>query len=339
MDTTRREFLASTALAAGSAALAGCASANSPRMNQATPQRPVIISTWPFGKPSNERALATLAGGGSGLDAVVDGIGVAESDLANNSVGKGGLPNAAGVVQLDACLMDGPTHKAGSVAGLEGIEHPIAVARRVMERTRHVMLVGAGAKRFALAEGFPETDLLSDASRKAWEEWRAKQARTGGDARPEGHDTIALLVLGADGHLYGGCSTSGLAWKVPGRVGDSPIIGSGLYVDDEVGAAGATGIGENILRFCGSFQVVELMRAGADPTEACAETIRRIQRKHAPGTELAVNFIALAKDGRFGAAGSGPGFDYAVAWPGVSEVRAAPHLAGGAVKVTGGHVR
>ncbi|MFN0066466.1 MAG: N(4)-(beta-N-acetylglucosaminyl)-L-asparaginase [Limisphaerales bacterium] len=339
MDTTRREFLASTALAAGSAALAGCASTTSSRMNQAAPQRPVIISTWPFGRPANERALATLAAGGSGLDAVVDGIGVAESDLANSSVGKGGLPNAAGVVQLDACLMDGPTHKAGSVAGLEGIEHPIAVARRVMEKTRHVMLVGAGARQFALREGFPETDLLSDASRKAWEEWQAKQARAGGEARPEGHDTIALLVLGADGHLYGGCSTSGLAWKLPGRVGDSPIIGSGLYVDDEVGAAGATGIGENILRFCGSFQVVELMRAGADPTEACAETIRRIRRKHAPGTELAVNFIALAKDGRFGAAGSGPGFDYAVAWPGHSEVRPAPHLDGGAVKVTGGHVR
>jgi isoaspartyl peptidase/L-asparaginase-like protein (Ntn-hydrolase superfamily) len=278
-----------------------------------------VVSTWPFGKPANDKALATLRNGGSLLDAVVDGIALTELDLSVDSVGAGGTPNAEGVVSLDACIMDGPSHKCGSVAGVEGIVPVIAVARAVMEKTRHVLLVGDGARRFALQQGFAESDLLTPAKKQAWEAWKRRQA-TAGSAPPDSHDTIALVILGADGNLAGGCSTSGLAYKLPGRVGDSPIIGSGLYVDNDVGAAGATGVGENIMRFCGSFQVVELMRAGASPAEACAETIRRIQKKHPPGAPLDINFLAVDKQGRYGAAGTGNGFPYAVTFPGFSEV-------------------
>ncbi len=294
--------------------------------------RPLIISTWPFGKPANEQALATIQSGGGGLDAVVAGIGVAEADLSNTSVGAGGLPNAEGVVQLDACIMAGPGHRAGSVAGLEGIQHPIAVARRVMEKTRHVMLVGAGAKQFALREGFPETDLNTPQAQQSWREWRARQTGAAG------HDTITLLVLMPDGNVYGGCSTSGLAYKLPGRVGDSPIIGGGLYVDNDVGAAGATGIGENVMRYCGSYQVVEFMRRGASPEEACVETIHRIARQDPKGIDLGIYFLALDKQGRFGAAGVGKGFDYAVAWPGVSEIRKSLALSELKARSIGGHI-
>ncbi|HAV61536.1 MAG TPA: glycosylasparaginase [Verrucomicrobiales bacterium] len=331
---TRRRFIAQTGLALAATG-AGCRTRSTlevKTMNARTRERPLIISTWPFGKPANERALAVVRSGGSGLDAVVEGIGVAESDLSNNSVGAGGLPNAAGVVQLDACIMAGPGHRAGSVAGLEGIEHPIAVARRVMEKTRHVMLVGAGARQFALDEGFPETDLNTEAAQAKWREWKAKQ----GEA--EGHDTITLLVLMPDGNLFGGCSTSGLAYKLPGRVGDSPIIGGGLYVDNDVGAAGATGIGENVMRYCGSFQVVDLMRRGATPEEACAETVLRIARKDPKGIDLGIYFLALDTKGRYGAAGVGKGFDYAVAYPGYSEVLHSLALSDTNVKVVGGHV-
>lgn len=273
-----------------------------------------MVSTWPFGKPANERALAVVEGGGSGLDAIVEGISLTEADLANQSVGAGGLPNSEGVVQLDACIMAGPGHRGGGVAALEGIAHPIAVARRVMDTTPHVLLVGEGAKQFALKEGFPEVELGTPQSLEAWRKWKA--AQEGG----AGHDTIAMLLLMPDGHVYGGCSTSGRAFKLPGRVGDSPILGSGLYVDDEVGAAGATGIGENVMRYCGSFQVVERMREGLTPGEACRETIRRIARQDPRGLDLSICFLALDKQGRYGAAGVGDGFDYAVAHPGRSEV-------------------
>jgi N4-(beta-N-acetylglucosaminyl)-L-asparaginase len=330
---TRRQFITHSSLAL-TALGTGCQTHRPTKsMTASTEQRPLIISTWPFGKPANEKALATALAGGSGLDAVVEGIGVAESDLSNSSVGAGGLPNADGVVQLDACIMAGPGHHAGGVAAIEGIEHPVAVARRVMEKTPHVLLVGAGAKQFALKEGFPEKDLTTPSSLAAWREWKAKQT---GD---KGHDTLAMLVLMPDGNLYGGCSTSGLAYKMPGRVGDSPIIGSGLYVDNEVGAAGATGLGENVMRYCGSFLVVEYMRRGATPEEACAETILRAARQDPKGIDLAINFIAIDKKGRFGAAGVGTGFDYSVAYPGYSRVLHSLALSNLSVKVIGGHIQ
>jgi N4-(beta-N-acetylglucosaminyl)-L-asparaginase len=331
---TRRQFVVRSGLALPALAVA-CREPRRQDVPRPSPDTlPLVVSTWPFGKAANERALEVVRAGGSGLDAVVEGIGLVESDRTNSSVGVGGLPNAAGVVQLDACIMSGPGHRAGSVAALEGIEHPIAVARRVMERTPHVMLVGDGARRFALDEGFPEVDLNTPESQAAWRQWQAKRESAPATGTSTGtresapatgtstgtHDTIALLVLMPDGHLFGGCSTSGLAYKLPGRVGDSPLIGGGLYVDDDVGAAGATGIGENILRFCGSFQVVDLMRAGATPEDACAETIRRIARKDPRGAALDVHFVAMDKHGRHGAAGVGGGFEISVTRPGASQV-------------------
>jgi N4-(beta-N-acetylglucosaminyl)-L-asparaginase len=237
-------------------------------------------------------------------------------------------------VQLDACIMYGPGHKGGSVAGLENIAHPISVARRVMEKTKHVMLVGEGAKQFAISEGFKENVELTEKQKKSWEAWKAKQKPV-----EKTHDTISLLGLAPDGTLAGGCSTSGLAYKLPGRVGDSPILGSGLYVDNEVGAAGATGVGENIMRFCGSFMVVEFMRQGLHPQEACLKTIERIAKMDPEKAgSLQINFIALDKKGRYGAAGSGKDFPYAVTYPGYSQVLKGASVTEAALGVIGGNV-
>jgi len=312
MSMSRRRFVGGTA-----AGLLGAATLPSTRGAERSPKSgdaPLIVSTWPFGKPSNDEALKVLLAGGSILDAVEQGIGLAESTSPNQSVGLGGKPNAAGVVQLDACIMFGPGHKAGSVASLEGIRHPISVARRVMEKTRHVMLVGEGARMFALEEGLESIPVDTHELYDKWRQERAAERSKPTGAKSSNHDTIALLVLGADGNLAGGCSTSGLSGKLPGRVGDSPIIGSGLYVDNEVGAAGATGVGENVMRYCATFRIVEYMRQGMRPEEACMETIRQIARVDPKAlSELSINFIALDKHGRYGAAGTDENFHYAVA--------------------------
>jgi N4-(beta-N-acetylglucosaminyl)-L-asparaginase len=328
MSITRRKFLTRTSLGlAGGAALSAVHGADS---NPAggSGERPLIVSTWAFGKPANDAALKALLGGGTILDAVEQGIWVPESDLGNTSVGLGGMPNAAGVVQLDACIMSGEGHRAGSVAALEGIRHPISAARRVMEKTPHVLLVGEGARMFALEEGLESVENQTTERYDAWRKKRAaaKAPAKGADKNPGNHDTIALLVLGADGNIAGGCSTSGWGGKLPGRVGDSPIIGSGLYVDNEVGAAGATGLGENVMRYCGSFLVVELMRQGMLPEEACLEAIRRIARKDPKGAGISVSFVALDKKGRYGAAGSAKGFQFAVTTKSGSRVLTAPGL-------------
>jgi N4-(beta-N-acetylglucosaminyl)-L-asparaginase len=333
----RRDFLKSS-LAASS--LGGMASMVCGEVTGLAPgeagEKPVLVSTWEFGKPANEAALEVLARSGTILDAVEQGIWVVESGPSNQSVGLSGIPNAAGVVQLDAAMMSGVGHRAGSVAALEGIRHPISAARRVMEKTAHVMLVGEGARMFALEEGLESVTIDSQARYEAWREKRAAERQGRGRKPAANHDTLALLVLGKDGSLAGGCSTSGLGGKLPGRVGDSPIIGGGLYVDNDVGAAGATGLGENIMRYCGSFMVVEYMRQGFSPEEACLETIRRICRREPEGKSLKINFIALDKQGRYGAASSDSGFPFAVATASSSRVLTSAGL-GSARRIEGGN--
>jgi len=327
MSITRRTFLTRTSLGlAGAAGLSSVHGAAS-KAAVAPGERPLIVSTWAFGKPANDAAMKALLGGGTVLDAVEQGIWVPESDRGNSSVGLGGMPNAAGVVQLDACIMSGEGHRAGSVAAIEGIRHPISAARRVMEKTPHVMLAGEGARMFALEQGLESVENNTTERYEAWRKKRAasaKPAAKASDKNPGNHDTIALLVLGSDGNIAGGCSTSGWGGKLPGRVGDSPIIGSGLYVDNDVGAAGATGLGENVMRYCGSFLVVELMRQGMHPEEACLEALRRIARKDPKGMGISVSFVALDKQGRYGAAGSAKGFQFAVATKTSSRVLTGP---------------
>jgi len=299
-------------------------------------KKPVFVATWNFGKPANEASLRRYTEGGSLLDAIEEGIRLTEADKSNASVGAGGKPAANGKVQLDACIMNGPGSKAGSVGGIEDIMHPISVARAVMEKTPHVMLVGEGARAFAIDQGFAPANLLTPEEHDAWKTWKKENQSL--EVGEDNHDTIALLGLDGEGNLAGGCSTSGLAYKLPGRVGDSPILGSGLYVDNEIGAAGATGVGENVMRFCGSFMVVEYMRQGLHPEDACAETIRRIARLDGrPIEELHINFIAVDKQGRFGAAGTGKGFPYAVAYPGYSQVLQSKALSQRAIGIEGGN--
>lgn len=339
MMTSRRSFITRTGAALAGGSLLHPVRGTADDSLTSSGERPLIVSTWPFGKAANERALETLTSGGSALDAVEQGIRLTESS-GNGSVGLSGRPNAAGVVQLDACIMSGPEHRAGSVAGIEGIVHPISAARRVMEKTPHVMLVGQGARLFAIEQGLEAVNSDATTRHEAWHAARmAEQANPSTKSSGQDHDTIALLVLNADGTVAGGCSTSGLSGKLPGRVGDSPIIGSGLYVDNEVGAAGATGVGENVMRYCGTFLVVELMRQGLTPTEACTEALRRMAAKDPRGEALSVSFVALDKHGRFGAATAGQGFQFAVTTPSFSQVLTSRGLGELRRVVEGGNVR
>jgi len=272
-----------------------------------SPLRPVAIATWGFGAAAVQAAGPVLSAGGAALDAVEQGINAVELDPSVDSVGFGGLPNAEGVVELDAAIMDGATQRAGSVAALRGIKRPISVARKVMEETAHVMLVGEGALSFALAHGFPREELLTADSRRRWEEWKAGPR--------ESHDTVGLVALDARGDLAVGCSTSGLPYKLPGRIGDSPIIGSGLYVDNAVGGACATGIGEEIMKFCASFLVVEFMRGGASLEDACRRAASRITDTVPDDRAVPICLIALSKAGTTGAATTKASFPYAVWTP------------------------
>ena len=276
--------------------------------------KPIVLSTWRFGLEANAAAWEVLKTGGRSLDAVEAGVRVPEGDPAERSVGYGGRPDRDGRVTLDACIMD-EFSNIGSVACLEYIKHPISVARAVMEKTPHVMLVGEGALQFALAQGFRKENLLVEESEKEWKEW-LKTTQYKPLANIENHDTIGMVAMDANGNLSGACTTSGMAFKMHGRVGDSPIIGAGLYVDNEVGAATATGHGEEVIRTTGSYLVVELMRQGKSPEAACKEAVERIvklqQRRNKNLKDIQIGFIALNKQGQYGAYCLQSGFNYAV---------------------------
>ena len=270
---------------------------------------PVVISTWKHGMQANVAAMSIIEGGGKAIDAVEAGVKVAEADPNVMSVGLGGLPDREGKVTLDACIMN-EKGNCGSVSFLQHIKHPISVARKVMEETPHVMLSGKGALQFALKQGFPKENLLTDKAKKKWEEWK-KGSKYKPVINIENHDTIGLLAIDANSDISGACTTSGLAWKMHGRVGDSPIIGAGLYVDNDIGGCCATGVGEAVLKTLGSFLVVELMRQGASPQEACEEAVIRIIKKQ-NYKDMQIGYIAINKKGEHGAYAVQPRFNYAL---------------------------
>jgi L-asparaginase/N4-(beta-N-acetylglucosaminyl)-L-asparaginase len=272
--------------------------------------KPIVVSTWEHGLAANAAAWQVLNNQGRALDAVEKGVRVPEADPDVRTVGLGGYPDSDGNVTLDACIMD-ENMNCGAVAYLQDIKHPISVARKVMEETPHVMLVGSGAKKFALEQGFTSENLLTEQSKKDWSEWK-KLGQQKKQINIENHDTIGMLALDNAGNLSGACTTSGAAFKLPGRVGDSPIIGAGLYVDNEVGAATATGMGELMMKTVGCHLVVELMRQGASPQEACQKAVQRIATRLDNFAEFQVGFLALNKAGEYGAYCIQPGFNYAV---------------------------
>ena len=273
-------------------------------------QFPIVVSTWEHGLDANEEAWKILSNGGRALDAVEKGVRVIEDDPSNSSVGRGGRPDRDGRVTLDACIMN-EFGDCGSVACIENIGNPISVARMVMEKTPHVMLVGEGAQTFAISQGFKKEKLITEESEKAWKEWM-KESKYKPIINIENHDTIGMVAIDSKGNLSGSCTTSGLAFKMHGRVGDSPIIGAGLYVDNEIGAACATGLGEAVIRQCGCFLVVELMRQGMTPTEACKIAVERIMKHEKKLNDLQVGFLAINKNGETGAYAIHSGFNYAL---------------------------
>ena len=282
---------------------------------QSSPQligeKPLILSTWNHGLPANAAAIAKLKETGSILDAVEAGVKDTELDLSNLSVGLQGLPDREGITTLDASIMTGDG-ACGSVAFVRQVKHPISLARVVMEKTPHVMIVGEGARQLAIAEGFPiEPEVLSPKAKEAYEKWKI-ESKYKPVINIENHDTIGMIGMDEAGNLAGSCTTSGLAYKMHGRVGDSPVIGAGLFVDNEVGAATATGLGESIIRICGSFLIVELMRQGRTPQEACEEAVKRLIAKNSKDIkDIQAGFLAMNKEGEVGAFAVHPGFNFA----------------------------
>lgn len=297
----RRKFIENAALSSAGIAmgtsLIACKDgnkANTPIAAKAT--LPIVIATWNVPN-ATEAAWKVLEKGGSSLDAIEQGCRVEEADENNQSVGKGGRPDRDGNVTLDACIMN-KDGDYGAVVCMQNIVHPISVARKVMEETPHVLMAGKGAEQFAIESGFTSEKLLTEKSKKEWTEWRKTS-----DYKPviniENHDTIGMLAIDKNGDVSGGCTTSGLAYKMAGRVGDSPIIGSGLFIDNEIGGATATGMGEEVLKTVGSFLIVELMRQGYSPQAACEEGIKRIVSK-GNYKDFQVAYIAVNKQGETG---------------------------------------
>jgi N4-(beta-N-acetylglucosaminyl)-L-asparaginase len=317
--TNRRNFIKTTAAASIGLALQSFTSkeddkhvnanekVNTQAIGELSGAKPIVISTWNFGVQANGAAWEILKNNGRALDAVEAGVKIPEGDPNERSVGYGGRPDRDGRVTLDACIMD-EFSNIGSVACLEHIKHPISVARAVMEKTPHVMLVGDGALQFALSQGFTKENLLVEASEKEWKEW-LKTSQYKPIANIENHDTIGMIALDNHGNLSGACTTSGMAYKMHGRVGDSPIIGAGLYVDNEIGAATATGHGEEVIRIAGCHLVVE-------PQKACEEAVSRIvkltKNRNKNLKDIQVGFIALNKKGEYGAYCIQGGFNFAV---------------------------
>ncbi len=313
----RRKFIRHSVLSTGAILLAQNLNAREPSPNSF----PLVISTWAPNVKANKAAWEVLSKGGRALDAVEKGVMVTEADPEDTSVGYGGLPDRDGNVTLDACIMD-ELGGCGSVMCIENMMHPVSVARLVMEKTPHVVLVGKGAFEFALKNGFKKENLLTPNSEKIWKEWlktskydpmetmkHMKEKRAPGSI--DNHDTIGMLAMDVNGNMSGACSTSGMAFKMKGRVGDSPIIGAGLFVDNEIGAATATGVGEEVIRICGSHTVVEAMRYGKSPMEACKLAVERMHKLRKNNlNDMQIGFIAVNKSGEIGAFALREGFTY-----------------------------
>lgn len=309
----RRNFITASSLAAlGTLLKPAVASSKSDlKLRKAkSSDLPMVISTWNFGIQANEAAWKVLQSGGCSLDAVEAGARVPEGDPDEMTVGFGGHPDRDGHVTLDACIMD-KEGNAGSVCFLKHIKHPISVARMVMEKTPHVMLSGDGALQFALENGFKKENILTDKAKKAWEKWKLN-SKYEPKINIENHDTIGMLSLDKNGDIAGACTTSGAAYKMHGRVGDSPIIGAGLYIDNEVGGAVATGMGELVMKTLGTFLVVEMMRSGMSPQKACEEAVKRIAGKLHDYNKFQVGFLAINKAAESGSYCIHPGFNYAL---------------------------
>lgn len=337
----RRKFIQLSSLTAPFLSLKNTSAFSKTEIN-----RPVVISTWAPNVKANAEAWKTLAAGGRAVDAVEAGVKIPEADPTDVSVGYGGLPDRDGKVTLDACIMD-EFANIGSVMALENIVHAISVARMVMERTPHVQLVGDGALQFALSQGFKKENLLTPESEKIWRDWlktskydpmiipkfleEKEKIKIKNDPWPSAmlnHDTIGMIAIDKAGNLSGACTTSGMAFKMHGRVGDSPIIGAGLFVDNEIGAATSTGVGEEVVRICGSHTVVELMRQGYSPEMACKKTVQRIIKLRGDkGKSVQVGFVAVNKKGEFGGFAIQKGFNYAVQTSAGSKVYDSKYLA------------
>jgi len=309
----RRKFLKNSSLSTAGIVsaplLAHCENQTKPiaAMRNAVATQPIVIATWNVPN-ATAKAWEVLESGGTALDAVEEGTKVEEADVNNQSVGKGGRPDRDGQVTLDACIMD-HAGNCGAVVYLQNVTHAISVARKVMEDTPHVMLAGKGAEEFAYDKGFPKENLLTEKSRLEWEEW-TKEAKYQPVINIENHDTIGMLAIDKNGDISGACTTSGMAYKMAGRIGDSPVIGSGLFVDNEIGGATATGQGEEVVKTVGSFLVVELMRQGRTPQEACEEAVNRIVKNNSKHQDFQVGYIAINKKGDTGGYCIHPGFSY-----------------------------